>query len=186
MEYRRASTDEDFQKIFELQNKNLFNNLSIEEKQSGFLSAAFTISQLKEINKSLCIMTCFDNSKLVGYSCAATVEYYKDVPLIAAMANQFNKISYKDKFISTYSPFISGPACVDKDYRGHGIYHHLINHLTEYLLNLSTPPDLRVLLVSPANQKSISVQIKMGLDIVGEFEFEQKKFLIIVKLLNTN
>lgn len=114
MEYRRAQSVEDFQKIIELQNKNLPRVLSDIEKKDGFLSGEFTIEQFQAMNNDLCVMVCFDNEHLCGFLVAASIEFNQQFPLAKAMTDCFSKVSYKDKLLTEYKPFISGPGCIDK------------------------------------------------------------------------
>ncbi len=52
VEYRRAA-QADFEKIVELQDKNLVVNLSDGQKSDGFLSGSFTAEQFSRMNDDL-------------------------------------------------------------------------------------------------------------------------------------
>lgn len=82
--FRRAETMEDYQKIFELQNKNLVPSLSENDLKDGFLSAAFTLDNLQAVNANICIMTCFSGINLCGYHIASTPEFNKTSLLLNA------------------------------------------------------------------------------------------------------
>lgn len=178
MEYRRAESIEDFRQIVELQNKNLPIALSDIEKKDGFLSAEFTVAQFQAMNDDLCVMTCFDNDYLCGYLVAGSIEFNTHIPLVKAMIDCFSQISYKEKLLIEYNPFNSGPGCVDRRYRGKGIFANLVRTVLNFLAEQPNPPNLRITPVSSENLRSISAQKKIGMEIVGQFEFNNKKFLI--------
>ena len=101
------------------------------------------------------------------------------------MIDCFDKVIYKGKSLNQYKSYISGPGCVSKKYRGHGIYSKLVQNVLDFLKQQSNPPDLRVLFVSTENSISINAQKKVGIEIVGQFEFNNKNFLILVMPLST-
>jgi hypothetical protein len=177
--FRRAETTEDFQKIFELQNKNLPTSLSESDLKDGFLSISFTVDELQSMNDNICIMTCFSGMDLCGFHVATTPELNKKSPLLMAMMQQFSQITYKDKAISEYDCFIAGPSCIDKEYRGQGIYPQLIAALFDFLKNTSNPCRLRISFASKSNPRSLNAQHKIGCEIIGEFEFNANKFMIL-------
>ena len=183
MEYRRAQCMEDFRQIVDLQNKNLPRVLSDIEMKDGFLSGEFTSEQFQAMNDNLCVMTCFDNDCFCGFLVAGTIGFNKQFSLPKTMIDCFPKISYKGKLISEYNPFISGPGCVDRKYRGKGVFANLVQTVLVFLAQQQNPPDLRISLVSSENLRSINAQKKIGMDIIGQFEFNNKKILIFAMSL---
>lgn len=177
--FRRAETMEDYQKIFELQNKNLVPSLSENDLKDGFLSAAFTLDNLQAVNANICIMTCFSGINLCGYHIASTPEFNKTSLLLTQMMQQFNQITYKDKILSEYDCFIADPTCIAKEYRGQGIYPQLITSLFDFLKNTLNPSRLRISFASELNKMSLNAQKKIGCEIIGEFEFNSNKFMLL-------
>lgn len=177
--FRRAETLEDFQKIFALQNKNLVTELGENDLKDGFLSGYFTLEQLRAVNENICIITCFSGSDLCGYHVASTPAFNKNSPLLMQMMLQFDKIIYKDKRLSEYNCFIAGPTCIDKEYRGQGIYPRLIASSFDFLKNTQNPARLRISFASELNPRSINAQNKIGCEIIGDFEFNSNEFMIL-------
>lgn len=177
--FRRAAVPEDFQKIFELQNKNVVTSLSESDLKDGFLSGAFSLDNLQAVNESICIMACFSGLNLCGYHIASTPEFNKSSPLLTQMMQQLNKIIYKGKIISEYDYFIAGPTCIAKEYRGQGIYPQLIESLFDFLKNTLNQSRLRISFASELNLRSLNAQKKIGCKIIGEFYFNSNKFMIL-------
>lgn len=92
---------------------------------------------------------------------------------------QFSQITYKDKNISEYDCFIAGPTCIDKKYRGQGIFPQLVAAVFDFLKKMSNPPRLRISFASESNLRSLNALKKVGCEIIGEFEFDTNKFMII-------
>ena len=179
MDCRRVEKIEDFQQIVELQNKNLRSTLSDSEQENGFLSAAFSIEHFQEMNDDLCVVACFDNERICGYLAAGSIEFKKKFPLVAGMIDCFSKISYKNKSLINYQSFISGPICIDKNYRGMGIFEKLIASTLNFLLQQSNSPDLMTAFISSNNLRSTNAHKKIGMEVVGEFTFNNQTYLIL-------
>lgn len=183
MEYKRSNLG-DFEQVVALQNKNLVTVLTPSEKVDGFLSEGLSIEQFKSMDKDICVFICKDEQGVCGYICVGSVEYNKNIPLVAAMLDCFPDISYRGKQLSTYNIAISGPVCIDRNYRGQGLFFNLYEKLSEFLLNERPELDLYVVLVSTQNERSINAHKKVGMEIVGTFSFNNNDFLIMVVPIN--
>lgn len=179
MEYKRPILD-DFEQIVTLQNKNLVDALTPSEKSDGYLSGSFSIEQLKSMDDDICVFICKDKNRVCAYICVSSVEYNKDIPLVASMLDCFPDISYRGKALSTYNIAISGPVCIDKDYRGQGVFFKLYEKLSEFLMKERPELDLYAVLISTQNLRSINAHKKVGMEQVGAFSFDNKEFLILV------
>ena len=177
MQFRRP-LPQDFPKMVQLHNQNLLNNLTPSEQASGFLSASFSEEQFQAMDQDLCVVVCTDSDKLCGYACAGSIQYNQNIPLVAAMIARFPEISYQGRPLSSYHPFIYGPVCIDREYRGQGLLPKLIETLLSAL-----PPgfDALTTLISKDNQRSIHAHQKLGIEKIGEFEFNGQSFLILTK-----
>lgn len=178
MKYQRAHS-EDFEQIVILQNKYQASSLSSSDKTDGFLSGAFSVEQLKSMDEDIGVFVCKDKDLVRGYLCAGSVKYNKGVPIVAAMLDCFPHINYQGKTLSTYNIAISGPVCIDKDYRGQGLFFSLYHHLTTFLLSERPELELYVVFVSTQNQRSINAHKKLGMEIVGQFSFNKDHFVIL-------
>jgi len=67
----RLATKNDTQGILDLQEINLFENLSESEKENGFVTTPFTISQLKELLNERGLFVAESEGKILGYTMAA-------------------------------------------------------------------------------------------------------------------
>lgn len=179
MKYRRPQ-EIDFQQMADLNNRNMISVLNEAEKADGFLSASFSVEQFKTMDDDLCVICCVDDDKVCGYVCASSIEVNKSIPLVAAMIDNFSQIAYQGKLLAEYHSFIYGPVCIDKDYRGKGILANIFKKMFEVLAEESPQLELLTVLISTENQRSINAHKKLGMETVGQFEFNQKNYLILV------
>lgn len=179
MEYKRPVAD-DFEQMVALQNKNLVSVLNPADKSDGFLSASFTSEQFKIMDNDLCVVICTDKNKVCGYICATSVEFNKQIPIVATMLEQLPFIIYQNKPLSAYNHAIPGPVCIDKDYRGQGILFNLYTEMKFYLLKEHKELELFTVLIASENQRSVNAHKKLGMEVVGQYTFNGTIFWILV------
>ena len=85
MEIRRASPG-DYAGIIELQAANFLANLTVEEREGGFLSAQFTLSQIVAMADDLGILVARDGNRMAGYLCAHRADLAPLPPVVEATA----------------------------------------------------------------------------------------------------
>ena len=177
MQFRRPLPT-DFAQMVNLQNRNLATQLSPADRVNGFLSAALCIEQFQAMDHDLCVVVCAESTQVCAYACASSIEYNKNIPLVEAMIQQFPRLAYQGKALADYHPFIYGPVCIDQAHRGQGI----LSPLLETLLDALSPQfDLLLTLISKENLRSIHAHQKLGIEEVGQFEFQGQLFLILAR-----
>jgi len=118
-----SSTEKDLQGILELQRRNLSSALSAQEKQDqGFVTVAHSFDDLKKMQIYEPNIIAKDNDVVVAYVLAMTESSKTDIAILEPMFNGFNHIEYKGKPISDHKYMVVGQVCVDKRYRGEGLF----------------------------------------------------------------
>ena len=165
----RPVTPHDIADVLQLQAASFIGNLSPEDRGGGFVSSAFTRQQLEEIAK--------DGALVVGYLCAASCPYYQQFPLHAALIRRFPEVRFAGRPLDAYRSFIYGPVCIHRGHRGRGI---LIELYQELLRVLGARYDLGVALISNDNLPSFAAHVrKLGMTLVGDYEFKGEQFNIV-------
>ena len=166
VQFRRAES-EDYTAILRLQRANYFDNLSVEERKEGFLSAEFTEEQVAAMAKDLGIMIAVCADQLAGYLCAFRNEFNHGSPVLAKMLESYDQVEFDGKALSTYRSYIYGPVCVDRGYRGQG----LLRGLYEAQKNdLAGKFDVGVAFVARDNPHSLQAHVTgLGMTEVGDF-----------------
>lgn len=174
--YRRLA-DEDYVGVLALQEANLFDNLSTEDRQNGFLSARFSREQFGRMDRDVAVLVARDVERVVGYLCASGVELNRQFPLLLAMIERYADVSFQGRALADQKTFVYGPVCVDRAYRGHGVLRGLFQALRHETLGRF---DAGVAFVAEDNQRSLAVHIaRLGMDDVGEFEFKGKRYRVL-------
>ena len=173
----RRLTDEDYAGILALQEANLFDKLSTQARQDGFLSARFSREQFARMDCDVGVLVARDAERVVGYLCASGVEFNQQFPLLLAMIERYGEVSFQGRALADQRTFVYGPVCVDRVYRGRGVLRSLFRAL---LRDIPGRFDAGVAFVAEDNQRSLAAHIAgLGMDNVGGFEFKGNRYRIL-------
>lgn len=175
-----AAQQSDFEQVVSLQKRNSLAVLKADELDDGFLSSSFSATQFAQISESVALYVARNNSSVIGFVCASTPEFNRSFPLPAAMIERFPEISIGSHLLTELRSFITGPVCVDKNYRGQGIFEALYGALFEAQ---KTRFDVALALISVANKRSIKAHQKVGMDAIDSFRFGDREFFIVARSL---
>ena len=160
-----------------LQEANLIDNLTPEQRRAGFLSARFAAEQFAQMNRDAAVVVAEDDGRIVGYVCCAEMEYSLQFPILAAMIATFGRVTYLDNVLADARVAIYGPACVDLAFRGRGVFRGLINKLKEELAGRF---EVAVAFVAKANSHSLAAHVDgLGMTIIGDYAFEAGRYWIV-------
>jgi predicted GNAT superfamily acetyltransferase len=174
--YRRAVPG-DYDAILTLQSSNYIGNLPEDHRKQGFLSAEFTAGQVAAIAEELGTTVAVVGHRVVGFLSALRREFNTGSPVIAKMLDSYDLVKFEGKLLGSYSSYIYGPVCVDRDYRGKGLLRGLYEAQKK---DLAGQFDVGVAFVSRDNPHSLRAHAA-GLDMteVGDFEVRGKTYVIL-------
>jgi GNAT superfamily N-acetyltransferase len=174
--YCRAATG-DWDAVLALQEANLAWNLGDEERASGFLSARFSRDQFGAMNESGAVVVAWHQDALAGYVCASTPAFNAGVPIVAAMIQELSSLSFLGRSLRSPATVIYGPVCVSQSHRGQGVFRGLIEALKRELRGHF---DTAAGFIARSNARSLAAHVDgLGMGIVGEFDFEGKRYCIV-------
>jgi predicted GNAT superfamily acetyltransferase len=171
-----AVSEEELNQIIELQKKNLKENLSPKEKESqGFVTAEYSLSYLKEVN-DLSPAVILKATKVVGYAIAVTREHGQKHALLNELFKQFDRQTYKGKFLAKENYIVVGQLCIDKNHRGKG------NVDKMYSFFKTSYPTYRycVTAVDSENYRSMAVHQRCGFKKIGSLTLSQRPGDVII------
>jgi hypothetical protein len=173
----RRLTEADYPGILALQEANLFDNLSSEARADGFLSARFSRAQFQQMNADVAVMVAADGHRIAGYLCASSVAFNRQFPLLAAMIQRFDDVSFRGRLLAAQSTFIYGPVCIDRADRGRGVLRSLFGALRR---EVAGSFEAGVCFVAAGNARSLAAH-EQGLQMqrVAEFVFQQRSYCIL-------
>ncbi len=176
VEFRRAGP-QDFSAILRIQAANFVGNLSAEDRQSGFLSAEFTLQQIAEMANDIGIIVASDRQSVLGFLCGFRCDFNHQSPVIAKMIHQFDRIEYRGKPLHSCKYFLYGPVCIDRVHRGRGLLRGLYDALKK---EAAGQFEVGVAFVAQNNLHSLRAHIEgLGMVQVGEFGLNGNVYVIL-------
>jgi hypothetical protein len=158
--YTTSTTPSDLNGILHLQKINLPAALTHEDIQNqGFVTVNHTPEQLKKLNDIEQHIIAKDGDSVIAYLLSMTQQSKADIPVLIPMFDVFDKIIYNGKTVSNYHYIVVGQACVDKNYRGQGIFD---NCYTEYRHQLQHKYDFAITEIAASNLRSINAHKRIG------------------------
>ena len=172
----RIATQQDIKEVLSLQEKYLFRNLSAEDRQNGFVTTPFTISQIEEILQENGLFIAENEQKeVVAYAFAGSWKYFEQWEIFNFMTSRFPNLNFRGNEITITNSFQYGPICIASEYRGT----RLLNNLFEEMrLEFSKKYPISVTFINKVNIVSeIAHTKKLGWEIIDEFEFNNNSYI---------
>lgn len=158
--YTTANTVIDLETIIQLQKDNLRQALTEEAIQSqGFVTVQHSLDQLKKMNDIEKHLVAKDGDKVIGYVLAMTEESKFDIPMLIPMFDFFSKVFYRGKKISDHHFIVVGQVCIDKHYRGQGIFDKCYQEYEQYYKGKY---DFAITDIARANTRSLKAHKRIG------------------------
>ena len=175
-QFRRVR-DRDYPALLALQEANLRDHLTQEQRNEGFLSARFSRDQFAEMNAGVAVVVAEADGAIAGYLCGSTVEFNRRFALLAAMIERYPQIEWRQRPLDRYVSFVYGPVCVDRRFRGRGLLRGLYRALLDAAADRF---EIGVAFVAQDNPRSLGVHVQgLGMDDVGDFEFNERRYRIL-------
>ena len=141
--------------ILGLQQKNLFANISAEEReQEGFVTVVHTFDLLKKMNEVCPHIIAMAGMKVIGYALCMHPKFASEIELLKPM---FQEIKIVAPSIHKY--IVMGQICIAKDYRNKGIFNKLYITMLQ-----SVHPEFDTIIteVNVNNQRSLNAHYALG------------------------
>lgn len=169
IEITRVSSPSEIIGIRDLQALNLKQNISAEEAiDQGFLTAAYTLDYLQEMNSICPSIIAKDNDKVVGYALVATKDIRNGHDLLKDLFDAIDKSKYKGILLRDVNYVVVGQLCVAKEYRGQDLVQKLYGHFKD---SLSKEFTYLVTDIAQANARSLKAHQKRGFQVINELMY---------------
>ena len=178
----RIGTITDITEVLALQEKYLFINMTEEERENGFVTTPFTVSQIEAIITQNGLFVAENDEKaIVSYVFAADWGYFAQWEIFNYMVSRFPKLSFHGSEITTENTFQYGPICIDLEYRGIGVMSLIIEEMrVEFVKRFP----ISVTFINQVNEISTHAHKKIGWEIIDRFEFNGNKYLGLAIAMN--
>jgi predicted GNAT superfamily acetyltransferase len=173
----KASSQEDFQGILDLQAKNHLEALSEEEKRvQGFVTVKHELEQLEAMNKIAPHIIAKEDGMVVGYLLAMTQKSRDLIPILIPMFEQFDRIKVDTKRVSDFRLMVVGQVCVGKNHRGKGVFEGMYQAYKEAY---ASAYDFAITEIACINSRSMAAHQRLGFQVIHEFEDETQAWAIV-------
>lgn len=176
--YSTTRTNEDLQQIIRLQQCNLPASISHDEaKKEGFVSVQHDIELLKNISGRYGHVIAKHDDKVVGYALVMLKDAREDIPVLVPMFEQIDGLEYEGRSFAEISYFVMGQVCIDKNFRGQGIFKGLYAKLRDEMKN---DFELVVTEIASRNTRSMQAHEAAGFKRLLQYESPEKELWEIV------
>jgi len=153
--YCRSTTDDELKQILDLQQKNLFSNVSeIEQKQEGFVTVSHSLKLLKAMNNVCPHIIAKAKDKVVGYALCMHPMFSNKIDVLKPMFQEIETLVPRiEKYI------VMGQVCVDQDFRKKGIFRNLYGTMQN-----AVQPEFKSIItgVDAKNERSLQAHYAIG------------------------
>lgn len=170
--YSRAKNQEELAQILEIQRRNTKARLAPAEIESdGFVTVVHDMSILNEMNQTCPHIIANYKQQVVGYALAMDPVHREKVPVLKSLFELTDGLMNNRKYL------VMGQICIDKPYRGQGVFRGMYNFYRQQLMN-----DFECLVTEVAveNKRSIRAHKRIGFDILLSRTAHGKDWEILV------
>ncbi len=167
IEYSIVQTEQELKGIHSLLESNLAINVPDEvEDKEGFLTVAYSYADLKRMHDTDPAIIAKDNDQVIAYVLALNPVIKKDFPILVPFLELFDNIIYEGKPVSTYNYLIIGQACIEKNYRGKGVFKKIY---AAYNARFRDKYDFAISEIATRNKRSMNAHSRIGFIPVHEY-----------------
>ena len=162
--YATAKSRSDLNQILELQKANLKSSVSLKEyTKEGFVTLKHDIELLEELNAPYAHIIAKNGLKIIGYALITIPVKISSIPLLQATIQELEGVVYHQNQILDLKYFIMGQVCIDKSYRGQGIFQGLYQKMKDQMKS-----DFEIIITEIAtdNKRSMRAHEKVGFEIL--------------------
>ncbi|GGG23038.1 hypothetical protein GCM10011344_24660 [Dokdonia pacifica] len=156
--YKRAASDQELQEILAIQKRNLKAVISIQErKEQGYITVPHTFDILKKMNDACPHILAMDGDRVAGYALVMLRSFKYEMPILIPMFETADRLLKGKNYVAM------GQVCIDKPYRGQGVFKGMY---TFYKEQLSTTYDCLFTEVATSNIRSLEAHKRVGFKIL--------------------
>ena len=177
IQIKAAESESELLGILKLQEANLFQNLSEEEKAAqGFVTVKHSLDQLRAMNDIAAHVIATEGGKVVGYILAMTKASRAQIPVLIPMFEQFDQLSFQGRSISDQDYLVIGQICVGKPYRGQGLFDRMY---AVYRETFAQTYAFVLTEISTSNTRSLQAHGRVGFRAIHRFRDSLQEWEIV-------
>lgn len=172
------ATMDDFDGILALLKANHADNLTPEEKTEGFVTTNFTREQMETlIVQEKGVVIAKENGRVVGFATAAPWDFWAQWPLFTYMIDHLEEYTFQGKTLTVENCYQYGPVCVDRAFRGTGLFQKLFYASLESMAYRFPVMATFINQVNPRSYRAHTKKVPM--DTCGTFPFNGNQYYLM-------
>jgi len=177
VQYITVQTEKDLAQILQLQVNNLPKNISsAEAKSQGFVTVHHSLDILRAMNTPHPHIIATVEDKVVGYALVMLQKFKDEIPVLKPMFQKIDSLSFDKQPLSKTAYFVMGQVCIDKKYRGQGVF----NGLYQYMRKEMSPFfDCIITEIATRNTRSMRAHQKVGFEVLSIYSTKQEEWAIV-------
>lgn len=170
--YRRVQNEWELDNILDLQGRNLPGQLSETEKSTqGFVTVVHDRALLLKMNEVCPHIVAMDGDVLAGYTLCMHPDFKNEIPILKPMFKQLEGIK------GLRLPYmVMGQVCIDKPYRGKGVFRQLYAALAQ---SLESAYGAIITEVDRLNTRSLQAHYAIGFEELQTYFTDEKEWIIL-------
>jgi len=173
-----VTTDDEIEQVHRLNVLNYRKNVSPEEKEKeGFVSWEYPVKLLQQLQNIAPHVIVKDGDKVIAYALVATKEaapFHKDLKM---MFDHLATLTYKGKLLNEYNFYCMGQVCIDKAYRGQGVFSMLYQYHKQLYADKF---DMMITEIAPSNPRSQKAHEKVGFKTIFNYRDALDEWNVVV------
>ena len=173
-----VSNSHELQQILDLQQQNLKQFITADEKQAqGFLTMQFNLPMLETLQAIAPSVIIKYNNEVVAYAMTLTLEGRKAYPDLEPMFVNFEKLQWQGKPLYAHRFYVMGQVCVAKEHRSKGLFDKLYQHHKEVY---RPQYDFIITEISTSNLRSIQAHQRVGFETIATYQDSMDYWNVVV------
>jgi len=175
--YTSTSTQEELKQILVLQQLNLPHNISSPEREKeGFVTVHHDLDILTRMHNICPHTIAKDGEKVIGYTLCMHPQFGSDIPVLRPMFRQIEKaLQDRPEVLNSY--IVMGQVCIDKAYRGQGVFRKLYE-----AMKAQVSPNFSKIIteVDSSNKRSLQAHYAIGFQLLKRYQSGGQDWEIIL------
>jgi GNAT superfamily N-acetyltransferase len=152
-------------------------NTTAEEKEQGFVTMHHNLEKLHRLHALATSVIIKGSEIVIAYAFVMLTQAGSLIPELKSMFEKLESLSWNDKPLQQYRYYVMGQVCVDKPYRGQGVFQMLYDKHKELM---QPHYDFLVTEIATRNTRRIRAHEKVGFELLHRFSDEKEEWDIVV------
>jgi GNAT superfamily N-acetyltransferase len=176
---KEVENEQELNEILQLQRKNIAAAVDPAEiSVQGFVTAQHDMELLLNMHRIAPSLIACHQEQVIGYALVMTTESRNSIPVLEPMFDLLDHLKFNRKMISSYHFLIMGQVCIEKDYRGYGLFRLLYEGLYQ---RHAEKYDVLITEVATRNKRSINAHAGIGFQSIHQYtDYSGEQWEILV------